>query len=521
MSSALRELIAFFGVEVDDKKLDKVDEKLEGLVGMAESVAGALGIAFGLHEVSEFIQGQIELGAQLAHTSEILGLSVGDLQAFEYAAKNAGLGAEEADTALRFLNKNLGEAATGNDAAAQAFQKLGVTVKDATGKVRPTQDVLAEVADGISKLPSPAEKTAKAMELFGRAGARMIPLLNKGSKGISEFYDEFEQLGGGIDEEFVAAAEEGEHQMNKLGLAFKGAKATIAGALLPAFTHLVEKVTSVVGWFRELSTHSYIVQTALATLGAIAAGLVVIWGILNIEIILVAVAIALLILAVDDIYTAFMGGKSVIGDFIDSLFGVGTTQAVVAALKDEAGALWGQLTDLYDAANNLALALGGTGASSAAATVSFTVMKSGLEATKLTFDAVTTAIMFTVQAVTWLVNGVTALVAKIEDLAASWKKAAGLTDLGGFSKLLGGEISHTFGAAKAAVTGAGAQYVGAAAAGAGVVQGDTHKTTNIDITVEGGDSPKETGEAVANATKRVTDNSDEQAAYAAMPGAGS
>lgn len=517
MSSALRELIAFFGVEVDDKKLDKTNEKLEGLVGLAESVGGAIGIAFGLHEVTEFIVGQVELGAQLAHTSEILGLTVGDLQAFEYAAKNAGLSAEEADTALRFLNKNLGEAATGNATAAQAFEKLGAKVKDATGKVRPTQDVLADVADGIAKLPSPAEKTAKAMEIFGRAGARMIPLLNKGSKGIAEFYDEFEQLGGGIDEEFVQAAEEGEHQMNKLSLAFKGAKATIANALLPSFGWLVSKITDVVGWFRQLSTHSYIVQTTLAVLGGIMVGLIVLWGVLNIEVLLAVVALALLVLIVDDIYTAFMGGKSVIGDFIDSLFGVGATQAVVTELKEDADALYTAFLTLVDGVDNVNQDLEELGVQGGLAGVWMGAMKGQLEAVRFVFQMLRDDIEFVTDALGDLLFAV-------KRLGKEKLQAAGL---GGLADM----VTSDDGAPKPQRLDRAARHMlensesggfaaPSAGGGAGNHYGDVIRRNEINVDVKGGDSPKETGQHVAAGVKHALDGADTQSAFAAVPGAG-
>ena len=360
MAGALREMLAFFGVEVDDKQLDGAGKKMERLVGVAEKAAGLIGLAFGLREVGEFITGQVEAAATLAHTSDMLGIAVGDLQAFQYAAATAGISAEESTNAIRFLNKNIGEAATKGGDGAAAFSKLGVQLKDASGKIRPTNDIIADVADGFAKLPDPAVKTATAMGIFGRAGARMIPLLNKGSAGLAELSKEFEELGGGIDEEFIAAAEDAEHQMAKMDLASKGLKSTLASALLPTFVKVVGWVTQTVASLRAFSEHSYIVQTGLSTLGVVALGLVAIWGVLNFEILLVVLAIGLLVLIVDDVYTAFKGGRSVIGDFLDSIFGLGASSVMFNTLKtwvhetmiqfsllgDELGAIGGAASDM-------------------------------------------------------------------------------------------------------------------------------------------------------------------------------
>ncbi len=336
--SALRELLVFFGVQVDGaQKLDQVGAKMEGLRSIALRAGSTLGLAFGLHEIAGFITKQIELGAELLHTSEMLGMTTHDLQAFEFAARNSGLSAEQADTALRFLNKNLGKAAEGGKEVAAVFARLGVKTKTATGEVRPTQEVLGDIADGISKMKSPAEKTTAAIEIFGRAGAKMIPLLNKGSTGVIELTKEFDALGGGLSQEFVEAAAKGERQMIRLNTAGKGLVGVFATALMPAFTALVSWVSDNIASFREFTSHSYIVQTALATLGVAALILAGICAVLNIEIFLVIGAIALMILVVDDFYTAMKGGKSVIGDFVDELFGIGATKSVFDNLKFWAG----------------------------------------------------------------------------------------------------------------------------------------------------------------------------------------
>lgn len=517
MSGALRELIAFFGVEVDDKALDKAGEKMESLAGLAERAGATLGLAFGIHEISEFIQSQIELAVEIGHTSEMLGLGVEDLQAFQYAAANAGLGADEANTSLRFLNKNLGEAASGNATAAQAFQKLGVTIKDADGNVRPVTGILSDVADGISKLPSPALKTAKAMELFGRAGARMIPLLNKGAAGIDELYAEFDQLGGGISEEYVKVAEEAHHETLKLGLVFKGLKATIGAALIPSFGWLVSKITEAAGWFREFSKHSYIVQTALGTLGAIVAGLVVVWGILNFEVLLVVLAIALLVLVVDDVYTALMGGKSVIGDFIDSLFGIGSTQEVVEAIRIVAQGLWADLGELWDATKKLVSAFGGLEGQT-------DPTRAGLDALKATIQAVGDVVHYVIVSVELLEKALTKVVGVWSDFKKEHPELAKvLGDAGSSLVNPGGNLVKSAGSA---ISGAQALFGEPSIPAPGpsrAVDGDVRQVTNhtivnVDVATTG--SPHEAGKAVASGVRNGLNGSDLADAYAGSAGNG-
>jgi hypothetical protein len=85
------------------------------------------------------------------------------------------------------LNKAIAEAASGSKDQALAFQNLGISVKDAEGNIRPTTDVLADIADAFSRVDDGAVKTQYQMALFGRSGANLNEFLSKGSAGIKEF----------------------------------------------------------------------------------------------------------------------------------------------------------------------------------------------------------------------------------------------------------------------------------------------------------------------------------------------
>lgn len=95
---------------------------------------------------------------------------------------------EALNIAIAGYQKQLGEGAT-------ALQKLGVETKDNEGKARSFSEVLLDVADKFKQLPNGAEKTALSMQLFGRQGKDLIPVLNKGRDGIKELQDQADKLG--------------------------------------------------------------------------------------------------------------------------------------------------------------------------------------------------------------------------------------------------------------------------------------------------------------------------------------
>jgi hypothetical protein len=57
------------------------------------------------------------------------------------------------------------------------------------------------------------------------------------------------------------------------------------------------------------------------------------WAPILLKVGLVAAAIGTVVVFVEDLFTLFSGGKSIIGDFIDSLFGIGTAEQVILSIK--------------------------------------------------------------------------------------------------------------------------------------------------------------------------------------------
>lgn len=83
----------------------------------------------------------------------------------------------------------------------QLIQSLGIPTTDAlTGALRPSFEILKDLAGAFEKMPDGAKKAAIAMQLFGeRIGTQLIPLLNQGKKGIEEIANTLKDFGIGVD----------------------------------------------------------------------------------------------------------------------------------------------------------------------------------------------------------------------------------------------------------------------------------------------------------------------------------
>lgn len=184
----------------------------------------ALGvIASGIAGLTANEIGEID---QLQKFADTAGLAAEDMGGLELAAKRGG---KEVD---RFVD-GIGDLSQKMRQGAGIFDDYGIKVRDASGALRPTIDVVKDVADVIQGLGPGAEATALAIETMGGSGRDLIPVLLQGSEGLEQMRDEADRLGLTFDENTGRAAERFNDALGDMDLAFKGIFRRVAGETLP------------------------------------------------------------------------------------------------------------------------------------------------------------------------------------------------------------------------------------------------------------------------------------------------
>lgn len=335
--SALREILARFDVKFDGSELKKGGEAVDFAQESVKKLGVALTAAAIVGGLAHIVSQVQELGDRLNDAANGLEVTAHDLQAYQYAAKMSGVETDMFTQGMRVLEKNAASAAAGNQELASQFKKLGVDVKDSHGNVKAFPQILEEMADGMSQLRSPAERTRAAMVILGDAGSKMLPMFEGGSAGIRELTAELDAYGGGISDKAVEQSASLGDAMDRLDLGFLSIKSRIATALMPAVETVVGGAAKLAGWLARLADNTNLVQSALVVLGAF----LTVFGIkaaiamapLLLPLLKAGLIIGLLILAVDELITTFQGGDSLISRAIDSMFGAGSTAKAVGWIK--------------------------------------------------------------------------------------------------------------------------------------------------------------------------------------------
>jgi len=227
--------------------------KIKSGVGKALKVFGGLtaaigGVGFALAALGKQSFAYIDT---LGKTSDQLGVSVEFLQAFQIAAEEAGSSSEGANKALLKFSKNIGEAGRGLKTQADLFKDLGVSIRDSSGNLKGTEQLLLETADGIAALGSSAEKNSALTNLFGRSGQQLFAILNQGGDAVAGLKDKMLELGIGISSEAVDAVERFNDTSNILSRQLNSLKDNVFAAFTPILQTFVNEFTTMFKSFAE------------------------------------------------------------------------------------------------------------------------------------------------------------------------------------------------------------------------------------------------------------------------------
>jgi len=254
-----------------EKSLSTLDRKADGLngtfgrmKGAAAGMSGALGAlvpAVAIGGLATLAKGSIDAADNLNDLSQRTGVSVESLSKFGAAANDSGSSVDEVAKAMGKLAKGIVDPAS---KANEALKSIGISSTDASGKVKSMDQIMLDVADKFAKMPDGAQKTALAMELFGKSGMNLIPMLNQGRDALSKY-------NATITTEGAQAADKFNDSLNEIARVVAGPFNQAVTALLPLITQIAQGIAGAITAFSQLPQP---VQAAVLVVGGLAAAFI-------------------------------------------------------------------------------------------------------------------------------------------------------------------------------------------------------------------------------------------------------
>lgn len=150
-----------------------------GLEKATESVKEFVSRAVGVTAVSEAFLKAAEIVKEFANEvkdgADILGVTTDAYQRYAQAAAAGGTEMQTFMGAMDRLAKNQEDAKAGTEKAQQAFADFGLTMDDVREKT-PTE-LFNAIAESIEKTGISSKVTANLLELLGRSGSKLVPMM--------------------------------------------------------------------------------------------------------------------------------------------------------------------------------------------------------------------------------------------------------------------------------------------------------------------------------------------------------
>lgn len=229
-------------ITADTRKLQGVATGVSGTFGkltdqfklMGKAMAGLGVLGFAAHLVE--LEDNMEQTARAAHR---LGVSFEGFQALQLTAKRFGADVGTINVALRTFNRQIGDASLQPmGMQAKLFDALGVSIRDAAGEMRSTEDVFRDTIDVVGRIGNQAEKTKVLTALFGEQAADLVTMLGEGTGPLDEFRDHLKGIGAIVGEHVAPSMRDANSVVHDFTDALQGTAMKVMAGAIMAFEDL-------------------------------------------------------------------------------------------------------------------------------------------------------------------------------------------------------------------------------------------------------------------------------------------
>ena len=265
-ASGIRAGAAYVELAVRDNRLvaglDAAARRLQAFGASITGIGARLGAVGALvtTPLLGFVRSFTSVGDALDKAAIRTGFSVEALSELGFAAEQSGADLETLEAGIKSMQRAIAAGLGGDGLAGMTPEEQFLTL-----------------AERISRVEDPTKRAALAMQVFGKSGQRLIPLLSAGAKGIEELRAEARALGLTVGAEQTQVAASLNDAWNRLIRTLKAAAFAIGGSLAPTITQLIGQVVpvavSIGQWVRQngrlIVTISAVAATTLAAGAAI------------------------------------------------------------------------------------------------------------------------------------------------------------------------------------------------------------------------------------------------------------
>ena len=210
-------------------KIPGIGGALAGLATPAGLATAAVGLLAGV--LTKSVSAFVSTGDAVQKMALRTGFSTESISEFRHALQISGSDIQGFENGIKRMSSFILDAKDGLSTSTDALDRLGVSVQNLEG-LSPEQ-AFELLSNAVAEVPDELEKAALAQDVFGRAGTKLLPLLNEGADGIAALREEAHELGIVFDQEAADSAAKFADGMTRLKAKGSALLFTIGGKLVP------------------------------------------------------------------------------------------------------------------------------------------------------------------------------------------------------------------------------------------------------------------------------------------------
>jgi len=215
--------------------------------------------------------------------SKVYSINTTDLQKYAVAADLVDVSVEDIAKSHVKLEKSMYSAQNGSKSQAEAFKKLGVSVTNADGSLRDSDEVWQETINKLGQMTNETERDAIAQKLMGKAAANLNPLIEDQGETYKNLTDTLAKYDlDFVDQETLDGANQFNDALDTMKaigtVALQTVGAQLASYLAPALEKVVGWVGQLASWLSKLSPEVLTVIGVIAGVVAAIAPVLMILG---------------------------------------------------------------------------------------------------------------------------------------------------------------------------------------------------------------------------------------------------
>ena len=185
-----------------------------------------------------------QLKTTLVEASKI-GMNVSEYQEWENVLGHVGIEIDKLSDFMKTLAAEQNAVRDGDEKVIESFKRLGISAEEAANSTQ--AELFKKTIKGLQQLDSEIERTSIAYRIFGEDdAANLIPILKMTSQEMERLIDNFYLLGGAASDSLIQKSTILSSAVQNLRTAWTGLKNTLAEAVMPMITAVVNALTKAI-----------------------------------------------------------------------------------------------------------------------------------------------------------------------------------------------------------------------------------------------------------------------------------